>query len=597
MHFLGSVIRLKVDLGGNTISLDTFNDQRTPPPPTAPRPPRHRQQRRPGPRQLSIARSIGNDRMNILFITADQWRGDCHRLRRPPAGQDAEPRCARRRGRRLPQPLLPGRPLLAGARLPLYRPLPDEQPRRAATARRSPTASTTSRWPPAAPATIRRCSATPTSRSTPRRRRRRSRPHHLRRRAARLHHAGEAARARAPWLSVGSRQQGLELPRPRRRPTCPSASNPAASPMPRRPTPPTRPRPPSSPTSSCAGSASRSRRPWFAHSRYLRPHPPFIVPAPYNTMYAPDEVGGFARADAADAEASGPSADGLLSLANATSRALRPRRHRPASPDLTDAEFRQIKATYYGMITEVDAQLGRVFDAITGARRVGRHADRLHLRPRRNARRPLCPRQGRLFRPVPAHPADHPRSRAGRAAARSPTSPRPSISSPPCSKRWTSSPRTSPTAARSSPSCRIGDARNAGATPCTGSSTSARSPARPPKRWFEARSTELNLAVIRTAKWKYVHFPALPPLLFDLERDPDNLVNLADDPAYAPHPPRDGRTPAPLARHPPRPDPGPQGTDAERRRDAAIAALDHRATWTKSVSPFLTDSQAREPAR
>jgi len=30
--FLGSVIRLKVDLGGNTISLDTFNDQRTPPP-------------------------------------------------------------------------------------------------------------------------------------------------------------------------------------------------------------------------------------------------------------------------------------------------------------------------------------------------------------------------------------------------------------------------------------------------------------------------------------------------------------------------------------------------------------------------------------
>jgi putative spermidine/putrescine transport system ATP-binding protein len=31
--FLGSVIRLKVDLGDNAISLDTFNDQRTPPPP------------------------------------------------------------------------------------------------------------------------------------------------------------------------------------------------------------------------------------------------------------------------------------------------------------------------------------------------------------------------------------------------------------------------------------------------------------------------------------------------------------------------------------------------------------------------------------
>jgi len=32
IHFLGSVIRLKVDLGHNAISLDTFNDQRTPPP-------------------------------------------------------------------------------------------------------------------------------------------------------------------------------------------------------------------------------------------------------------------------------------------------------------------------------------------------------------------------------------------------------------------------------------------------------------------------------------------------------------------------------------------------------------------------------------
>ena len=32
VSFLGSVIRLKVDLGANSLSLDTFNDQRTPPP-------------------------------------------------------------------------------------------------------------------------------------------------------------------------------------------------------------------------------------------------------------------------------------------------------------------------------------------------------------------------------------------------------------------------------------------------------------------------------------------------------------------------------------------------------------------------------------
>ena len=44
---------------------------------------------------------------------------------------------------------------------------------------------------------------------------------------------------------------------------------------------------------------------------------------------------------------------------------------------------------------------------------------------------------------------------------------------------------------------------------------------------------QCHLAAIRDEKYKYVHFPALPSLLFDLKKDPDQLVNLADDPAYA----------------------------------------------------------------
>ena len=47
-------------------------------------------------------------------------------------------------------------------------------------------------------------------------------------------------------------------------------------------------------------------------------------------------------------------------------------------------------------------------------------------------------------------------------------------------------------------------------------------------------STSLNMAAIRSERWKYVHFAALPPLLFDLQADPDNLRNLAADPRYAP---------------------------------------------------------------
>jgi arylsulfatase A-like enzyme len=44
-------------------------------------------------------------------------------------------------------------------------------------------------------------------------------------------------------------------------------------------------------------------------------------------------------------------------------------------------------------------------------------------------------------------------------------------------------------------------------------------------------SDQCCYAVIRGKRWKYVHFAALPPLLFDLEADPHESRNLAGDPA------------------------------------------------------------------
>jgi arylsulfatase A-like enzyme len=44
-------------------------------------------------------------------------------------------------------------------------------------------------------------------------------------------------------------------------------------------------------------------------------------------------------------------------------------------------------------------------------------------------------------------------------------------------------------------------------------------------------SDQCQLCVIRDREWKYVHFPALPPLLFNLREDPDEFVNRAGDPA------------------------------------------------------------------
>jgi len=51
--------------------------------------------------------------------------------------------------------------------------------------------------------------------------------------------------------------------------------------------------------------------------------------------------------------------------------------------------------------------------------------------------------------------------------------------------------------------------------------------------WLQGREHGIQrVNVLRTGRLKYVHFTALPPLLFDLERDPDELVDRADDPAY-----------------------------------------------------------------
>jgi arylsulfatase A-like enzyme len=55
-----------------------------------------------------------------------------------------------------------------------------------------------------------------------------------------------------------------------------------------------------------------------------------------------------------------------------------------------------------------------------------------------------------------------------------------------------------------------------------------------PEQALGLRLDECCLNVIRDGDYKYVHFAALPPLLFDLRKDPDELHNLADDARHAP---------------------------------------------------------------
>lgn len=94
----------------------------------------------------------------------------------------------------------------------------------------------------------------------------------------------------------------------------------------------------------------RAQEPWCAHVSYLRPHPPWVAPTPYNDMFDPADVPPpVRRPTAADEAALHPFLAAALTVT-------------PAPTD--DLELRQLRATYYGMIAEVDHQLGRLLDGL-----------------------------------------------------------------------------------------------------------------------------------------------------------------------------------------------------------------------------------------
>lgn len=89
--------------------------------------------------------------------------------------------------------------------------------------------------------------------------------------------------------------------------------------------------------------------PWFAHLSYLRPHPPYAAAGEWATAHHPDDVD--------------------LPIAPAPAEELH-RLHRVlldlpfAAAPTDEGELRRMRAQYYGMIGDVDAQLARVWSAL-----------------------------------------------------------------------------------------------------------------------------------------------------------------------------------------------------------------------------------------
>ncbi|MET0943008.1 MAG: alkaline phosphatase family protein [Mesorhizobium sp.] len=271
--------------------------------------------------------------------------------------------------------------------------------------------------------------------------------------------------------------------------------------------------------------------PWFAHVSFLSPHPPFIVPEPYNTMYDASDGPAFDRASTSDAEASVHPF-----LAYELSRQRQDNFLPGAGGRVTDWDedaFRKIRAIYYGMVSEVDAQLGNVLSAL---RLAGMWENTIIILTSDHAEMMgdhFMLGKGGFFDGsyrIPLIICD-PR-RQGTAGA--------------VLNHFTEAVDIVPT---------VIELLGGEAPPhLDGRSLKPFLEGREPSAWrtaahweydfrsvsgsraethFGIASQQCNLAVLRSQAFKYVHFGGgLPALLYDLEKDSAELVNVAEDPAY-----------------------------------------------------------------
>ena len=273
---------------------------------------------------------------------------------------------------------------------------------------------------------------------------------------------------------------------------------------------------------------------WFVHQVFLRPHPPVIAPEPYNAMYDPAGVALPRRAASPEAEAA---QHPYLAHTLKNQREIGWYTDHPMSlQEIDEAEIRQIRATYYGMISQVDDQVGRI---VAHLKATGEYDHTLIIFTCDHGEMLgdhwMWGKEGYFDGAyhIPLVIRD-PRGAADRARGRVVEEFSEAIDLMPTILEW------------------LGLEVPA---QCDGLSLLPFLDGQTPPKWREEAhweydfrdpvrqgpetalgitSDQCSLAVLRGRRYKYVHFAALPPLLFDLQADPQETRNLADDPAHQP---------------------------------------------------------------
>lgn len=271
----------------------------------------------------------------------------------------------------------------------------------------------------------------------------------------------------------------------------------------------------------------RKGRGWFAHVSYLRPHPPLVAPEPWNRLIDPAKVPLPVRERPRhpwlDAWFASPAATGLFWGFDGD------------CANMPDELMRECIAVYLGLVAELDHHLGRLLDWLETSGEAERtfviftadHGETLGAHSMWGKESPF---EGAWHVPLMIRDPQRP-GQGGRVV-----------------EQFTESVDVAPTIL-----ARIGlvpppamDGRPLlpfleGVEPegwrdAVMGEMDYGHPGRPSRLQaaLGLGPNETSVTIWREARWKYVRFGGgLPPLLFDLETDPDETRNLADDAALA----------------------------------------------------------------
>jgi arylsulfatase A-like enzyme len=270
---------------------------------------------------------------------------------------------------------------------------------------------------------------------------------------------------------------------------------------------------------------SNAGSPWCIHLSLLRPHPPWIAPAPYHARYAPSELPAPRRAN-----------DWRDEARQHPWLAFQLGRRGYRCPD-DDARRRRLQASYFGLMSEVDDNLGRLFDHLKA---VGQYDSTLIVFTTDHGEQMgdhwLLGKCGYFEQSyhIPLIIRD-PRPAADATRGRRVDAFTEHVDVMPTLLDWCGLDVPPACDGRSLLPLLTATDTPAGWRDAAHWEFDFHDPADAEvERQLRIPMHACSLAVLRGDRFKYVHFAGLPPLLFDLDDDPGELVNRANDPAYLP---------------------------------------------------------------